>query len=92
MASVVGSIARRTLEARNVRHKTNSRDCWNTFTTTRGTEICFETAYTNLSTLLLCIRVVTVIVLALISEKGILIAAPASDVSHAFTPSFIRLW
>ena len=37
---------------------------------------------TNLSTLLPCI--VTVIVLALISEKGILIAAPASDVSHAF--------
>ena len=38
---------------------------------------------TNLSTLLPC-SIVTVIVLALISEKGILIAAPASDVSHAF--------
>ena len=37
---------------------------------------------TNLSTLLPCI--VTFIALALISEKGILIAAPASDVSHAF--------
>ena len=49
MASVVGSIARRALEARNVRHKTNSRDCWNTFTTTRGTEIEEDSSFDTLS-------------------------------------------